>query len=135
MTGDVDAARKIAEQAHEGQIKKTGGRVIDHVARVAASVDGCEETMVAWLHDVVEKAPNWTLDRLRQEGFSEAVVAAVEALTKRPGEPHAELVRRAANNLLACSVKRADLKDNLAEAKRTGRDGSKYKQGLLILQG
>ncbi|MCJ8518653.1 (p)ppGpp synthase/HD superfamily hydrolase [Pseudorhizobium tarimense] len=134
MTGDIDKARRIAIEAHEGQTKKTGGPIIDHVARVAAGVEGEDETIVAWLHDVVEKSPEWTLDRLRQEGFSEEVVQAVDALTKRAGEEHAELVRRASDNSLARSVKRADLADNLAQAEVSGVDASKYRIGLRILE-
>lgn len=130
----VEQAREIAYQAHGGQTKKTGGLVIEHVSRVAASVTGDQETIVAWLHDVVEKAEEWDLARLRHEGFAEDVVTAVEALTKRPGEEHAALVRRAAQNALAATVKHADLADNLAESDRTGRDGSKYRHGLTILE-
>lgn len=134
MTDKLDRARQIAQQAHEGQTKKSGGLVIDHVARVASNVHGREEAIVAWLHDVLERAPDWTLERLRQEGFSDQIVRAVDALTKRPGEDHGALVHRASTDGLAHSVKLADLADNLAEAERSGRDGSKYKAGLLILQ-
>ncbi|MFN7101660.1 MAG: metal-dependent phosphohydrolase [Pseudorhizobium sp.] len=135
MTAAVDKARRIAEQALQGQVKKTGGLVIDHVSRVAGAVSGDTETTVAWLHDVLERAPDWNLARLHDEGFDEEVIAAVDALTKRPGEDHADLVRRGAQNTLAKTVKRADLTDNLAEAVRVGRDGSKYRTGLEILDG
>jgi (p)ppGpp synthase/HD superfamily hydrolase len=134
MNDAVDHARSIAQQAHNGQTKKSGDLVIDHVTRVASKVEGREERIVAWLHDVVEKSPDWTLERLRQEGFDDQIVRAVDALTKRPGEDHAALVRRASTNRLAHVVKLADLADNLAEAERSGRDGSKYQAGLLILQ-
>lgn len=134
MSAGVERAEEIARQAHKGQVKKTGGLVIDHVARVAAHMVGSDELIVAWLHDVVENSPHWTLARLRQEGFAEEVLLAVEALTKRPGEAHADLVRRAAQNNLARSVKLADLADNLAEAERTGQDASKYRLGLQMLQ-
>lgn len=133
MTASQTRAREIAEEAHRGQIKKTGGLVIDHVSRVAARVADDEARTVAWLHDVVEKAPAWTLDRLREEGFPCTILAAVDALTKRPGEEHGDLIRRAAGNPLARQVKCADLEDNLAEALRAGRDGSKYRHGLEIL--
>ncbi len=130
----VDRARAIAQQAHDGQTKKSGGLVFDHVTRVASNVDGREEMVVAWLHDVVEKAPGWTLERLRQEGFDDQILRAVDALTKRPGEDHAALVHRASTDKLARAVKLADLADNLAEAERSGRDGGKYRAGLVALQ-
>jgi (p)ppGpp synthase/HD superfamily hydrolase len=114
-------------------VKKTGGLVIDHVRRVAEGVSREDEKMVAWLHDVVEKAPGWTTERLRQEGFSEAVVSAVDALTRRPGETSADLVRRAAASDLARPVKRADLADNLTAAGQAGQDVSRYHEGLRIL--
>ena len=133
MIGKVAKAREIAIDAHEGQTKKTGGLVIDHVRRVASNVDGEDEKTVAWLHDVIEKASEWTLDRLRQEGFSDDIIQAVDALTKRPGEAHSDLVRRAAGNLLARNVKRADLADNLAQSETAGFDGTKYRTGLSIL--
>ncbi|MCF6370282.1 metal-dependent phosphohydrolase [Rhizobium halophilum] len=133
MSDLLEKAQNIATQAHQGQLKKTGGLVLEHVARVAASVSGREKKTVAWLHDVVEKAPEWTLARLRKEGFPEAILLAVDALTKKPGESHEDLVRRAAENDLARSVKRADLTDNLVEAERTGHDPEKYRAGLRIL--
>lgn len=133
MSGTVDRARHIAETAHAGQVKKTGGLFIDHVRRVAEGVSSDDEKTVAWLHDVVEKVSDWTMERLRREGFSEAVVLAVDALTRRPGETSADLVRRVATNDLARPVKRADLADNLAAAGQAGQDVSHYREGLRIL--
>lgn len=133
MTAGVERARQIAEQSLQGQTKKTGGLVIDHVSRVAGFVSGDAEKTVAWLHDVLERSPDWSLARLRQAGFAEDVIAAVNALTKRPGEDHADLVRRGAQDALARTVKRADLTDNLREAERAGLDGNKYRKGLELL--
>ena len=62
--------------------------------------------------DVVEDTP-WTLEVLRKEGFSEEVVAALDALTKRPGEAYDAFIGRVAANPIARRVKRADLMDNL----------------------
>ena len=123
----------IAADAHEGQSSKTGGPFIEHVRRVAEQVSGSDEKLVAWLHDVVEKGPGWSLDRLRQEGFPEQIVAAVDALSKRDGEDYFEFVRRSISNSLARPVKRADLNDNLAQAKQMGGEISKFVEGLRIL--
>ena len=57
---------------------------------------------------------------LRAEGFSEAIVAAVDALTGRPGETYEDLVRRARGHPLAHMVKAADLADNIARTEREG---------------
>ncbi len=45
------------------------------------------------LHDVVEDS-EWTLEQLTAEGFSQEIVAAVDALTRREGEPYEESIRR-----------------------------------------
>ena len=55
-------------------------------------------------------------------------------MTKRVGEDYAAFVRRAATNPLARAVKRADLEDNLAQARETGAPTQKYEQGLEILR-
>jgi (p)ppGpp synthase/HD superfamily hydrolase len=123
----------IASEAHEGQSSKTGGPFIEHVRRVAERVTGEDETLVAWLHDVVEKGPGWTFDRLRAEGFSEVVIDAVDAMSKRDGEEYFDFVRRSIANPLARPVKRADLTDNFAQMQQMGGDGSKFAEGLRIL--
>ena len=45
-----------------------------------------DERIVAVLHDVCEDCPGWTIDRLRDEGFSDKIIAALDAVTKREGE-------------------------------------------------
>ncbi len=129
----LEKAIAIATAAHEGQSSKTGGPFIDHVRRVAGSVSGEDEILVAWLHDVVEKGPGWTFERLRAEGFSDRVIAAVDAMSKRDGEDYFDFVRRSFSDPLARPVKRADLTDNLAQTRQMGGDGSKFAEGLRIL--
>jgi (p)ppGpp synthase/HD superfamily hydrolase len=130
----LNKAIDIATAAHEGQSSKTGGPFIDHVRRVAEHVAGDDETLVAWLHDVVEKGPGWTFDRLRAEGFSDAVIEAVDAMSKRDGEDYFDFVRRSIANPLARPVKRADLTDNLAQMRQMGGDAGKFAEGLRILK-
>ncbi|GAU84711.1 GTP pyrophosphokinase [Bosea sp. BIWAKO-01] len=93
--------------------------------------------IIAALHDVVEDS-DWTLDDLRREGFSDAVVSAVDALTRRDGEEYLPFVRRAASHPQARFVKQADLLDNLAAARlanASDRDrlSQKYAAGLRAL--
>jgi hypothetical protein len=71
-----------------------------------------EEQIVAVLHDVVEDCPAWNFERLRGEGFSPRIVAALEAVTKRDREDYEAFVRRAASNPIGRAVKLADLRDN-----------------------
>lgn len=68
--------------------------------------------MAAVLHDVVEDTAV-TLNDLVSEGFDADVIAAVEALTKRPGESRMQAAQRAAVNAVARTVKLADNAENM----------------------
>lgn len=131
----LDHAIQIAADAHEGQLDKLGRPYFEHCQRVAASMIGEQAKAVAYLHDVVEKGRNWTLDRLQEEGFAPPIIAAVDALTRRPLEDDEALVRRAGAQPLARLVKQADLEDNLWQAEMAGGDKGKYERGLEILNG
>ncbi|BCH33296.1 hypothetical protein MesoLjLc_52260 [Mesorhizobium sp. L-8-10] len=131
---NLDHALSLAEAAHRGQKDKLGRPYVEHCRRVVEAVDGLDEKIVAYLHDVPEKAKGWTLARLAAEGFSPSIVAAVDAMTRREGEDDAAFVRRAAANRLARSVKRADLEDNLCQAREAGLPTGKYERGLGILR-
>lgn len=94
---DLDAAVSLATTAHAGQTDKAGAAYIGLPLRVMARVAGDDARMVAVLHDVIEDTPVTAADLLAL-GYPAAVVDAVEALSKRPGETlgeHAE-GRRAA---------------------------------------
>lgn len=108
----LERAITIAAEAHAGATDKVGAPYILHPLRVMLRVEGNEARIAAVLHDLVEDTP-WTLEDLRAEGFSEAVVAAVDGLTRRPGEIYLDFCRRAAANRIARNVKLADLEDNL----------------------
>ena len=129
----LDHAIQIAADAHQGQVDKLGRPYFEHCQRVAASMVDEESRAVAYLHDVVEKGRNWTLDRLKEEGFAPPIIVAVDALTRRPLEEDEALVRRAAANPLARRVKQADLEDNLWQAEMAGREKARYERGLEIL--
>lgn len=134
MGASLEHARRIAAAAHRGQKDKSSRPYIEHCERVASSLAGEDLRAIAYLHDVVEKSPDWTLDRLREEGFAPRIVDAVDALTRRAGEDEPDFVRRAAGDELARVVKRADLEDNLAQVE--GREPEKaaaYRQRLLLL--
>ena len=128
----LDRAIEIALEAHAGQTDKTGEPYYLHCNRVAAAVSTIDEKIVAYLHDVVEKG-GWSIERLKAEGFSDPIVSAVDALTKREGESDEAFVRRAASDRLARPVKEADLNDNLKQAQAAGIDAAKYVEGLNTL--
>ena len=111
----LERAVAIAAGAHAGQTDLGREPYLLHPLRVMLAVETEEERMAAVLHDVVEDSPDWSLERLRDEGFSEAVVAAVDALTKRKdqGESYEAAIARVGRNAIARRVKLADLADNM----------------------
>jgi (p)ppGpp synthase/HD superfamily hydrolase len=102
------------------------------------SLDTDAERIAAVLHDVVEDT-DWTLDRLRAEGFAEEVLRAIDHVTRQPGETYEAFVRRAAADPVASRVKAADIRDNLDLSripKPTDHDRArlaKYERALAVL--
>jgi len=107
----LEQAIAIAAMAHEGQVDKAGAPYILHPLRVMLRLTTTEERIAAVLHDIVEDT-NITLEMLLSEGFSEAVVRAVDALTKRPDESYEAFIERAALDPIGRRVKLADLAEN-----------------------
>ena len=66
---------------------------------------------MALLHDTVEDT-SVTIDFLREKGFSERVLEAVDLLTHREEEGYFDYVRCIKENPLAVTVKLADLRHN-----------------------
>jgi len=134
----LEKAIRIAAQAHEGQRDKAGAPYILHPLRVMMKMATEAEQITAVLHDVVEDT-DWTMERLRQEGFLGEILAALDCLTRKNGEEYEKFIERVKRNPLAVKVKIADLEDNLdvsrlkevtdADAKRL----EKYKQALRML--
>ena len=111
MTQTLERAIAIAATAHAGPVDKGGAPYILHPLKVMLRMDSLEERIVAVLHDVVEDC-DISLDDLRKEGFSEAVLSAIESVTKVPGESYEDFVERAAQNPIGRVVKLADLEEN-----------------------
>lgn len=126
-------AIQIAAEAHDGQMDKTGRPYFEHCQRVAAALTDDEAKTVAYLHDVAEKGRGWTVDRLKEEGFSHHVIAAVDALTRRAQEDEHAFLRRAFGHPLARQVKQVDLEDNLWQVSLTRGDAEKYERALQKL--
>ena len=80
----LEAAYRVAEEAHEGQVRLSGEPFIEHplaVAQILADLRLDTTTLeAALLHDTVEDTPV-TLDRLREE-FGDDVAEIVDGLTK-----------------------------------------------------
>ncbi|PNA04015.1 MULTISPECIES: HD domain-containing protein [unclassified Pseudomonas] len=111
MTQTLERAIAIAATAHAGQVDKGGAPYILHPLKVMLRMSSLEERIVAVLHDVVEDC-GISLEDLRKEGFSEAILSAIESVTKVPGESYEDFVERAAQNPIGRVVKLADLEEN-----------------------
>jgi (p)ppGpp synthase/HD superfamily hydrolase len=118
VMADLETAIGIAVDAHRGQKDRAGAPYILHPLRLMFRVQTEAERMAAVLHDVVEDT-EWTLDALREHGFPDEVVRAVDHLTRREGESYEEFVTRSAAHPVARRVKLADLEDNM-DVRRTG---------------
>jgi (p)ppGpp synthase/HD superfamily hydrolase len=110
----------LATRLHEGQLDKVGEAYIGHPTRVmesvagpaaAAGVDVEHAKMAAILHDVVEDTPI-TVGELAELGYPPDVVAAVDALSRRDGQPVEDYLAHVAADAIAVVVKRADMADN-----------------------
>lgn len=108
----LEKAILIATNAHKGQVDKAGKPYILHPLRLMFSRQNETERICAVLHDVIEDT-DITLDYLRDQGFSEEVLTALDALTRRNDESYDEFISRIINNKIACYVKLADLCDNM----------------------
>jgi (p)ppGpp synthase/HD superfamily hydrolase len=93
-------------------VDKAGDPYILHPLTVMLRFRDPDARIVAILHDSVEDSDQ-TLADLEKEGFSEEVVEAVDALTRREGESYEEFIARLRPNPLARRVKLADLEHNM----------------------
>ncbi|MGY2066037.1 phosphohydrolase [Blastococcus sp. SYSU DS0619] len=107
----VPDAHLLALDAHDGQVDEHGDdHYLSHLRPLGAALRpyGPEAEMAGLLSDIVgstrdhpDPARRYDLDRLRALGVPEVVVEAVDAVTRRPGEPYMSgLVRRAAGHPL-----------------------------------
>ena len=108
-------AIKIATKAHKKQTDKYDAPYLGHVFRVMNAGKTIDEKIVGVLHDVVEDNPEFPLEFLREKGFPEHILEAVECLTKREEEhlDYDSFVARIEKSPLAIAVKLNDLRDNM----------------------
>jgi (p)ppGpp synthase/HD superfamily hydrolase len=108
----LDDAILLAVQAHRGQRDKGGQPYVLHPLRLMMRLDRDVERIVAVLHDVVEDS-RYSLADLRQRGYAEDVLQALDCLTRRTAETYGEFIDRVKTNAIARRVKLADLEDNM----------------------
>jgi (p)ppGpp synthase/HD superfamily hydrolase len=108
----LERAIQIAVEAHSGQTDKAGNPYILHPLRIMFRMRTDDEKITAVLHDVVEDSP-WTLEGLRDEGFSETVLEAVRYMTRASEDSYETFIEIAMSNPISCQVKLEDIRDNL----------------------
>ena len=84
VTTEIERAYRVAESAHQGQLRKSGEDYITHpvaVTQILAELGLNETTLIAsLLHDTVEDTP-YSLDQLRAD-FGDEIASLVDGVTK-----------------------------------------------------
>jgi (p)ppGpp synthase/HD superfamily hydrolase len=116
---------RIAYDAHEGQVDRTGLPYIFHPYHLATQMSDEASICAAFLHDVVEDT-EVTFDELIERGIPAEIVEAVRLLTHDESVPYMDYVRniRDSGNPVAIAVKLADLRHN-SDPARMGDEGEK----------
>lgn len=119
----LDKAIEIAANAHKDQKDRYGKQYILHPLRVMLKFKTEREMIVAVLHDVVEKS-DWTIPKLRQEGFDSDILEAVDLLTRSDSQTYMDYINKLKGNSLARRIKIADIEDNM-DPRRVDSPGEK----------
>jgi len=98
----------------DGIYDKGGVPYVLHCLKVMHYLKSDDEELqqIALGHDLIEDRKNITYAYLREQGFSERVIAGIAAMTKVPGETNDEYMSRIKANPDAIRVKLADLRHN-----------------------
>lgn len=103
-------AMKLAYEAHQGQVDKSGVPYIFHPYHLAEQMDDEISCCCALLHDVIEDT-NITTEDLKKL-FPSEVTEVVSLLTHRKSDDYFDYVRKIKENPVAKKVKLADLAHN-----------------------
>jgi len=104
-------AMRISYDAHHGQSDNDGVPYIYHPIAVAEQMQTEDGIITALLHDVIEDT-DVTPDALAANGFTPAVLEALNLLTHGSDEPYENYLRRLRENPLALAVKLSDIAHN-----------------------
>ena len=110
-TEQTKKAMKLCFEAHKEQVDKCGIPYVFHPYHLAEQMTDEDTTVAALLHDVVEDT-DYTLEDLKELGFSPQVLEEV---------PYLDYVNRLKDNPIAKAVKLADLEHN-SDMTRLGPD-------------
>ena len=99
----LDKAISIAVDSHSGQVNDKSQPYVLHPLRMMFKAVTIEEKIIAVLHDVIEKT-TIDLEYLRSTGFSDRIVMAIDALSRRPQESYDKYIDRVSENKLATYI-------------------------------
>ena len=132
-------ALKLCFEAHKDQTDKSGLPYVFHPFHLAEQMPDEKTTVVALLHDVIEDT-DYTLDDMKNMGFSDDILSAIALMTHDDGVPYMEYVALIKKNPIAKMVKLADLRHNSDMSrldKVTAHDrerAEKYKKAIKFLE-
>ena len=112
---------RIAYDAHKDQVDLSGVPYVFHPLHIAEQMEDEITTVIALLHDVVEDS-KYTFEDLEIFGFGEDITKPRRLLTRIPGEPYEEYIKRLSVDPAAVKVKLADLEHNLDETRCEKQD-------------
>ena len=103
----------IASEAFKNKTDKGGVPYILHCLFVMNQMpeDDEELRIAAVLHDLVEDT-DWTIEKLRNEGFTERVLRIISLLTHDSNVPYDDYIKIIALDIDAKRIKKADLRHN-----------------------
>lgn len=103
----------LAAKAFRNKTDKGGAPYILHCLHVMNEVEDLSicARIAAVLHDLVEDTA-WTLEMLRETGFSERTIELIDLLTFRKGDVYFDKIMVLAKDPEANRIKRADINHN-----------------------
>lgn len=110
-TQQTKKAMKLCFEAHKEQTDKSGLPYVFHPFHLADQMPDEDSTVAALLHDVVEDT-QYTLNDLKEIGFSDSVIDAIALMTHDNSVPYLSYIWKIKENRVARMVKQADLHHN-----------------------
>lgn len=88
IEAELSLAMLIVGNGFLNKKQRSGEDYVGHPMNVATAYTRSKnKRIIGLLHDLIEDT-DWTLDDLREVGFSDRIVNAVDACTRREGPPH-----------------------------------------------
>jgi (p)ppGpp synthase/HD superfamily hydrolase len=139
LSNELSKVISIAANLHTGQLDKGGNPYILHPLRVMMKMKDHSSMIVAVLHDVLEDT-SFSIHDAEESEFSDEVIEALKAITRKKDESYMDFIRRCKQNELARTVKIADIEDNMdlsrieQPTKNDYERIKKYKKALIELK-